>query len=225
MFAPNRLEDIEAILGRPPATVADVGCHHGHTTINYLQRFPGCRVSAFEADRQNFALARAALQPYERRVSLHFAAVSERTGMAHLHVNTHDATHSLLPIGDVRYWAGPVKAAMVESVPTIRLDDVIDGPLDLLHMDIQGGEMKALHGASRLLAEHAIALIYCEVEFYKLYQDQPLFWDIGHHLSRLGYHFYRLYDPHYHHANPSVLSWADALFVSNTLLQLPESLE
>ena len=220
MSGAQLIADVETILGRPPAAIADVGCHQGGTTLAYLDRFPACHVVAFEADRQNFAVAQRLLRPYGARVDLHHAAVSDTTGVAHLNVNTHDATHSLLPIGDVRYWAGHVDTALVETVPAVRLDDAIGGPLDLLHMDIQGGELKALQGATRLLDEHAIALIFCEVEFYELYEGQPLFWDLGRYLDSRGYRFYRLYDPYHHPRNPRVVSWADALFISDTLLQL-----
>lgn len=217
----NLFEDIKLLLGREPATIADVGCHHGRTTIQYLERFPDSRVYGFEANAQNFAHAKKALNPYGERVSLRCVAVSDAAGVGNLNINTANATHSLLPIGDVRYWGINAKTASVESVPTVRLDDTIDGALDLLHMDIQGGEMKALLGAARLLSEHSIALIYCEVEFYELYEGQPLFWDIGRHLHNLGYHFYSLYGVRHLKTNPRVVSWADALFASKTLLEIP----
>jgi hypothetical protein len=89
-------------------------------------------------------------------------------------------------------------------------------------MDIQGGELAALRGAANLLRDRRIKAIYCEVEVYPLYKSQPQFWDIGAFLHAHGFNFYSFYDRYYHPDNPRVLSWADALFICDELVQLPE---
>ena len=45
-------------------------------------------------------------------------------------------------------------------------------------MDIQGGELMALHGASQLLKTRSIDLIYCEVVFVEQYVNQADFHQI-----------------------------------------------
>lgn len=59
--------------------------------------------------------------------------------------------------------------------------------IDILKMDIQGGELLALKGAQSLLEASRIRLLALEVEFKPLYKDQPLFWDICAYLYRFGY--------------------------------------
>jgi FkbM family methyltransferase len=220
------MEDVAFILQGAPSLVVDVGCHHGHTTLGYLNRFPGCSAYAFEAEADNFAQARDLLAPFADRVKLFPSAISDCTGEITFNVNSHNGTHSTLDIGEQRYWASFVEQVETRRVPSMRLDDVFkDTPeavIDLLHMDIQGGELSALHGAETLLAERRIKLIYCEVEIYPLYSGQPLLWDIGAFLHRKGYRFYSLYDRYYHQNNPRVLSWSDALFICEDLVQLPE---
>jgi FkbM family methyltransferase len=197
------------------AVVFDVGMHHGATTIEYLLAYPSAAVHGFEPEAVNFSKAREALAAFGTRVKLINAAVSDSRGRELLNVNTHDGTHSLLAIGDLRFFESHVETATRQEVPSIALDDYCAEHelerIDILKMDIQGGELKALKGARRLLSRQAIGLIATEVEFKPLYLDQPLFWDINAHLRSYGYAFYGLYDQR--HIN-GALSWADAIFVA-----------
>ena len=47
---------------------------------------------------------------------------------------------------------------------------------DLLWMDLQGAELKALQGAKRTLAK--VKIIHIEIGFRPMFLGQPLFWDI-----------------------------------------------
>jgi protein O-GlcNAc transferase len=74
------------------------------------------------------------------------------------------------------------------DVATVRVDDIAEiDDVDFIHLDIQGGELKALTGAEKALA--ASVLIQTEVEFVELYEGQPLFADIDAHLRRRGFRF------------------------------------
>ena len=209
--------------GAPGGCVVDVGAHHGDSTLDVLAAFPQATVHAFEPDAENHAAATVKLAG---RAILHRAALSDCDGTAMLRVNSHDGTHSLLDIGAQRYWgawAGPVGE---EEVPTATLDSFCAaagiGRVDLLKMDIQGAELSALRGASGLLARQGIGAVLLEVLFQPLYKDQPLFWEIGGYLASHGYGLYRLFEPQYHPRNPNVLSWADALFLAPSFLEVPE---
>ncbi|MBE7445840.1 MAG: FkbM family methyltransferase [Planctomycetia bacterium] len=57
--------------------------------------------------------------------------------------------------------------------------------IDLLWMDIQGAELLALQGLKENI--HNIKFIHLEVEFFGIYQDQPLFKDIKTFLNRHGF--------------------------------------
>jgi len=222
-------DDIERILGRQPTLIIDVGAQNGQTTAEYLTRFPECRAYAFEPELENYAQAKTRLEAFGDRAHLFMDAVGDVSTQVQLNVNSHTGTHSLLESGDQRYWDESV--ATLKRIPTQcrRLDDFFAElkieKADLLAMDIQGAELRALKGAEWLLGDQRVALVYCEVEFYELYKDQPLFWDVGSFLHRKGYHLYALYEPHYHKDNPRVLCWADALFVSRLLLDLPRRVQ
>jgi len=72
------------------------------------------------------------------------------------------------------------------SLPTKRLDDIAELPdVDLLKIDIQGGELAVFLGGSATLG-NAVA-VHTEVSFVPLYEDQPVFGDIDHDLRNRGF--------------------------------------
>jgi FkbM family methyltransferase len=141
-----------------------------------------------------------------------------------LFVNNDDATSSLYEL-DQAFCADfdglrslhPVRRL---DIRTRRLDDVLSGiksPIDFLKLDIQGGELMALRGASSTLARTAV--IHCEVEFSGLYKSQPLFPEIQILLNRHEFDLIDILVQHrYSYVVPSGkrsgdrLIWADAVF-------------
>lgn len=208
----------------PSLSVVDAGAHHGQTTIEYLKHFPRSRVIALEPEPENFALARQALAPFGDRVELLPCALAESGGSVSLRRTLHSGAHSLLEVGDMRYYDAPVETLPPIDVQAVSLDSLCASHgldrLDILKMDIQGAELLALRGAASLLARQAISLIALEVLFQPLYRDQPTFWDIADHLRSWGYALQGIHDQRHHAVNRAVLRWADAVFVAPSLLAL-----
>jgi len=196
---------------------------HGDTTKEYLDAFPRAKVFGFEPERENFARSQALLSSYGNRVCTINAALSDRSGMEVLNVNSHDGTHSLFEIGDSKFFDGPVNTVARTEVQAIALDDFCVqnsvSRIDILKMDIQGAELKALRGGDRLLRDGKIGLLALEVEFHRLYDGQPLFHDVASFLNEVGYQFHRLYDLRYING---ALSWADAIFLPAAHFAPPE---
>jgi len=111
----------------------------------------------------------------------------------------------------------------VETIDTVRLDDVREtAGLDLLKIDIQGGELMAFRNAEARLAEALV--IQTEVEFLPLYIDQPLFGDVDVFLRGRGFAFHRFFPIVSRVIVPTLLEndiyagmsqsvWADAIYV------------
>lgn len=110
-----------------------------------------------------------------------------------------------------------------EQIDTVRLDDVAEtAGIDLLKIDIQGGELMVFQNAGQRLKE--TLLIQTEVEFLPIYRDQPLFGDIDTFLRARGFMLHRL-DPIVSRViKPLMLGgspyapfkqmvWADAIYV------------
>ncbi|MFI5002641.1 MAG: FkbM family methyltransferase [Reyranellales bacterium] len=205
------------ITGGRARTIFDVGAQHGQNALQYYHDFPEARIFAFEPVPENLARTRREVGAKADRIEVLGSAVAEAAGTLELNLNSHDGTHSRLPIGDTRYWAGPAEPVGRISVPATTIDAFMSerglDDIDILAMDIQGGEMSALRGAERALRSGSIGLISIEVSFKPLYRDLPLFWEIGDFLAKKGFNLFGLYDCVYVPANEKILSWADAIFV------------
>ncbi|MBF9029665.1 FkbM family methyltransferase [Rhodobacterales bacterium HKCCE3408] len=69
--------------------------------------------------------------------------------------------------------------------------DAVEGlpPVDLLKMDLQGGELEVLQGGTRTLAD-AVAVV-TEVRFHRIYEDEPLFGDLDAELRAQGFRLHK----------------------------------
>ncbi len=69
---------------------------------------------------------------------------------------------------------------------TVRLDDIAElDDLDLLKIDVQGGELMVFQVGRRRLAE--TVAVHTEVSFVGLYQDQPTIGDVDAELRLQGF--------------------------------------
>lgn len=71
-----------------------------------------------------------------------------------------------------------------EGVLTTCLDDLVKD-MDFLKIDIQGGELMAFDGATRLLRDAVV--VHTEVSFVPLYHQQPTIGDIDEDLRARGF--------------------------------------
>lgn len=78
------------------------------------------------------------------------------------------------------------------EVDTVRLDDLPEtAGIDMVKIDIQGGELLVLSNAVERLRDAVV--IQTEVEFLPLYKDQPLFADVERFLRSQGFIFHRFF--------------------------------
>lgn len=211
----------------PSLTVVDVGALpiDGLPEIySRLLERGKVRLIAFEADQSACVKLAAKLGPEHEIFPVIVGDGAERT----FHQNSHEMTNSLFPpnLDLVSRFVGIAEFMQptgTSAVKTCRLDDTIDlDTIDLLKMDVQGGELLVLDGAPKLTTS-ALA-IHTEVEFVPLYSGQPLFADIDTRIRSLGFQFHtfrgfgsRSYAPlkraggDYDGVNQ--LLWSDAVYV------------
>jgi FkbM family methyltransferase len=93
----------------------------------------------------------------------------------------------------LRYFPGFTEWGTVTQtmeVATKRLDDIPEAAgADYLKLDLQGGELGALQGATRLLED--VLVIHLEVQFVPFYKNQPLLAELDQVLRRAGFYFHR----------------------------------
>lgn len=87
--------------------------------------------------------------------------------------------------------------------------------VNILKLDIQGGEGDALAGARNLLSNSRIDLIFSEVFFTPHYEGASLFHEITGYLAGYEYSLYNL--RHMVSGDNGQLRFADALYVSRQI--------
>jgi FkbM family methyltransferase len=146
------------------------------------------------------------------------SAVADRSGQRMLHINEIDQTNSLLPEATTsrRYLPKQAFTKTIIQADVTSIDEFIRNypvkTVDVLKMDIQGGELMALKGAAETLKEKQISVIFTETMFIPLYEKQPLLHEIWNFLGQFGYTLFDLYG--LHRAINGQLRYGDALFVN-----------
>jgi FkbM family methyltransferase len=129
--------------------IVDLGANVGYTCVYWLANFPEAHVTAFEPHPTHVDLIRSNLEinGWSERVSLQPAAASTQSGELFL---TDDGCRSR-----VVAHAGPARI----SVPRVDWFACVgDNPIDLLKIDIEGGEYDIL-ADSRFASLHINAIV------------------------------------------------------------------
>ena len=83
--------------------------------------------------------------------------------------------------------------------------------IDILKLDLQGGELDALNGAKELFELGNIKVVLCEVMFSKCYEKQPNWTEIVHFLEGFGMQLFNFYQPFFQYGQ---IIQADLIFVA-----------
>lgn len=130
---------------RPGMTVIDVGANIGYYSLLASRLVgPTGRVVALEPNSENCRLLLSSLRLSDvSNVQLLPVAADAATGWAYY--STHVGSNGgLIEEGDLLSQPGTV-------VPTFRLDDLVEGPVDFLKMDVEGAEGRVIEGATRII--------------------------------------------------------------------------
>ena len=145
-------------LVRPGITVVDIGANFGYFTILAgIGVGPTGKVYAFEADPRNFEILRLNLEVNGllQIVEAHQRAVLHTEGSMELRRNpTLLGCHSL--------FAGKSDSTRNVSVETVRLDDVIQGSVDVMKIDAEGSEPFIFEGMRNILERSPNVTIFME---------------------------------------------------------------
>ena len=128
----------------PGGTVLEGGAHLGFVTVHAARAAgPTGRVVVFEPNaavvdvlRENLAANGVA-----ERVEVHTHALGARPGRSGFYAS-----------GETSSLFEAVEGAQRVEVEVVRGDDVVTGRVDVIKLDVEGGELQALHGMERLVA-------------------------------------------------------------------------
>ncbi len=175
--------------------VFDVGARHGRVAGRYMEMFPNAIVYAFEPEGGNFEglLKRLPkLLESAKRVKPFRLAVLDYEGTASFHVHSISDSHSVFE--STQYQPASIKTVVV-SVTKLDLFCSKHGieRIDLLKIDTEGAELLVLKGASRLLRENRIGLIYVEMSYYPHCEGMCEPWEISAFLDSHGWGLHSLW--------------------------------
>jgi FkbM family methyltransferase len=170
----------------PDFNCLDVGSHVGSSLVELVRLAPRGRHVAIEPAPEKAASLERRF-PHVRVIN---AAVSDKSGTASFFQAKESGYSSL---------RRPIDQELVGEIPVevVRLDDVIDGKVDFMKLDVEGAELPALRGAEMLLD-----------------RDQPIIvFECGPHghSDSLGYRRVDLYD-HLRDRGYDIYSMADFVY-------------
>ncbi len=151
----------------PPGMCVDVGAAAGMTVQSMLQASPNSTVIAFEPFPGNYPFLEAAINS-DPRVKIVKKAVANHDRDMAFHVPSIVKDGSGAWKGMDGYSSGGQLVAKVDprsadsiTVQTTRIDDEIDGPVNLIKIDVQGSEYGVLDGA-RQTFDHGVNIVIAE---------------------------------------------------------------
>lgn len=188
--------------------IFDIGSCEGEDSIRYARLFPNATIYAVEPLEANLRRIHANLERYRcPGIRVVPCAFSDAGGSASFYVSSGrppqvgpevdwdfgNKSSSLLAPDQhlvVHPW---VRFDEVVEVPTQTLTDFCAGEkvtdIDLIHLDVQGAELKVLSGGLTVLER--TKLIWLEVERVQLYAGQPFAHDVERFMTTHGFRLAR----------------------------------
>ena len=204
--------------------IVDGGASIGDTSKIFSETFPTSVVHAFEPFTKSYNVLKENCENHKRIIPNSFA-LSNTSKFEILKINESEGTNSLL---DTECPRNHPHYNLLETKETNRVEskslDVLfpDETIDLLKLDLQGGEYDALQGAEILITQNRIKCIICEIMFQKSYKNQRNGSEILLFLEKNGFRIFNFYQNHFHHGK---LLQSDVILYHHTIADKVELLQ
>jgi FkbM family methyltransferase len=166
-------------------SIIDCGSNIGVSILFFKKLLPRARIIGFEPDKKTFELlSRNVAENGLSDVSLYNAALSSRSGEATFFGDSESPESLRMSLVRER------NAGKARQVPCVVLSSFVQGPVDLLKMDIEGAEMEvmqelaasgAMKNVKAMVMEyhHHIRPEDCLSEMLHLLEEHSFSYDIG----------------------------------------------
>lgn len=193
-----------------------------------LDAFPGSRIYAFEVDE---LLCKDLNKNAKNGLIYYPVALGRSSGVHNFYETNHPMCSSLYKpneaLIDLYNSLEVAKLKSTTTVNTITIDQFIEThdvtAVDFIKIDVQGAELDIFSSGISALSS-AVAIV-SEVEFIRLYEEQPLFGDISNFLENHGFIFHKFLGLSGRSLRPVVVNnninyptqhmWSDAVFIKN----------
>ena len=184
-----------------PMVIFEAGAHYCEDTLELHRLVPLAQIWAFEPNPETLPKCREAVKDIPQ-IHLIETAVGDDAGIVPFFqidtrntVTTHGdgnpgASSLFMATGKYpteKYVQKIISVEMVTFGDVIR-DNNLPG-VDILWLDMQGGELAALHGLGDYI--HTVKLIMIEVQFKPIYYGVPLYPEIKRFMETHGFEFVR----------------------------------
>jgi FkbM family methyltransferase len=181
----NEVKDVE--------TIIDIGANNGQFLKVSHHFFPKAFIYSFEPIPKLFQR----LKRFEsQNIKVFNIALGNSIGKFDFHLNSYSHVSSFLNISKEN------KTYPQDSIETIQVkQDTLDNlskslgikGVTLLKLDVQGFEMEVLKGGANTIKAY-VNYIIVEANFVNLYENQPTFTELNHHLNELGFELKTMLD-------------------------------
>lgn len=186
------------LIKEPQPVIFDVGAYTGKTARQFKFSFPESSIHVFEPIKESFSIMKNKLQKTDgmffNNIAIGDSVVEDDT----FYITKNKGSSSLLKPekGANKFWDGNpllMQNKIEVNVNTIDkyCEDRSVNKIDILKIDVQGGEIKVLKGASRMLGQKNIKLIFTEVSIVPSYKNQS---EIDEIISLLRAYGYRIFN-------------------------------
>ena len=189
-------DDIQFICqGKKIETIFDIGANIGFVTYQFQKRFPGAHIYAFEPNPEIFHKLEGSYKA-EPNIHVFQIGIGDEVGTLSFNLNANTGTSSFLvsaeyhKLNQAKHLLPPIEV-QVDTLDSFAARNGLD-TINILKMDIEGYELKALQGAENLLKRQAVDIIYSEVTIVPQYIGQPLFHQITSYLEQKDYHLFNM---------------------------------
>jgi FkbM family methyltransferase len=169
---------------RRTSNCVDVGCHQGWILDDMLRIAPDGTHFAFEPLPDLF---RELERKYMGKARFYNLALSDSIGdTTFQHVVTNPAESGIKPVPHRR----PEKSVEI-TVRLGRLDDIVDRPIDLIKIDVEGAELQVLRGGLKILQRNKPYVVFEHGRLANSYGTTPeqvfdLFRECAMHISLMS---------------------------------------
>ncbi len=220
-----RQKEIFDRLGQQVLCVFDVGANVGQSIQAYRALFPDCSIRAFEPNPATFEPLRAAHGAADG-VTLEPIGLADRDGRLPFYATRVPEVASLLKPADrlVRLSTEHKYDYELIEVSCCTLDGYCQrngiDQIDIAKLDVQGNELAVLQGASNMLRNGAISLLYLEIIIAESYDRQSGMAPILNLMTEHGYALWEIMP--FLYTTPGRVWTANAIFISRQMTVMLE---
>jgi len=195
-------------LGFFPATVIDVGAAYGTFTLKCHRIFPKARYILIEPLKEY----RARLESVTKTIpgsEYILSAATDKQGEVSMNVHPDLVGSSLYLENEDSDVNGEPRRVTANTIDHLCEDKNVVGPY-FVKVDVQGGELGVLSGATEILRETEYLIL--EVSLFQFFVGGPQFYEVVHYMKSCGFVVYDIFDIQYRPFDGAV-SQVDIAFV------------